>query len=74
MPRGARPARQGLYVVAGGLKSGDRLLRHPNSTLQDGQAVTFTKALPPPAAPSAPKPSTMTSSAQGCEPLRSRAA
>lgn len=71
---GARDERQGLFVVAGGLKSGDRLLRHPNSTLQDGQKVDFTKALPPPAAPSAPKPSTMTSSAQGLEVLVTRRA
>lgn len=34
---GARDARTGLYVVNGGLAAGDRVLRHPGSSLKDGQ-------------------------------------
>lgn len=41
---GSRDDRQGLYVVAAGLKQGDRILRHPNSSLQEGQKVDFAKA------------------------------
>ncbi|MDH0866057.1 efflux RND transporter periplasmic adaptor subunit [Mitsuaria sp. GD03876] len=44
---GARDDRQGLYVVADGLKNGDRILRHPTSTLIDGQRVELTKAAVP---------------------------
>jgi membrane fusion protein, multidrug efflux system len=36
---GERDPRRGDYVVAAGLADGDRLLRHPNGTLKDGQAV-----------------------------------
>ncbi|SEK20795.1 RND family efflux transporter, MFP subunit [Roseateles sp. YR242] len=61
---GARDDRQGLYVVAAGLKPNDRILRHPNSTLQNGQKVDFTRAPKPAPAASTPKPSTMTSSAR----------
>jgi membrane fusion protein, multidrug efflux system len=52
---GARDERQGLYVVDSGLKGGDRILRHPNSSLQDGQTLDFTQAPPPAAAPSSPQ-------------------
>jgi len=34
---GARDARTGQYVVNGGLAEGDRVLRHPGSSLKDGQ-------------------------------------
>ena len=44
---GARDDRQGLYVVTTGLKQGDRILRHPTSTLIDGQRVELTKAAVP---------------------------
>ncbi len=36
---GDRDARSGEFVLQGGLAEGDRLLRYPGSTLQDGQAV-----------------------------------
>jgi membrane fusion protein, multidrug efflux system len=36
---GERDPRRGDYVVLKGLADGDRLLRHPNGTLKDGQAV-----------------------------------
>lgn len=41
---GARDDRQGLYVVTGGLKQGDRILRNPTSTLISGQRVELGKA------------------------------
>jgi RND family efflux transporter MFP subunit len=34
---GVRDARTGQYVVNGGLAAGDRVLRHPGSSLKDGQ-------------------------------------
>jgi RND family efflux transporter MFP subunit len=34
---GARDARTGRYVVKGGLAAGDTMLRHPGSSLKDGQ-------------------------------------
>ena len=36
---GARDERTGRYAVDGGLAEGDTVLRHPGSTLKDGQAV-----------------------------------
>ncbi|OWQ85644.1 efflux transporter periplasmic adaptor subunit [Roseateles aquatilis] len=44
---GARDDRQGLYVVTDGLKQNDRILRHPTSTLIDGQKVELSKAAVP---------------------------
>jgi len=41
---GARDDRQGLYVVTGGVKQGDRILRNPTSTLINGQRVELSKA------------------------------
>ena len=40
---GARDDRLGLYVVSGGLKQGDRILRNPTSTLISGQRVEMGK-------------------------------
>ncbi|HSI54143.1 MAG: efflux RND transporter periplasmic adaptor subunit [Ramlibacter sp.] len=50
---GERDARRGDYVVTSGLADGDRLLRHPTSTLKDGQGVqpTASAATAPAAAP-----------------------
>ncbi|MEO5670089.1 MAG: efflux RND transporter periplasmic adaptor subunit [Ramlibacter sp.] len=39
---GERDPRRGDYVVTAGLADGDRVLRHPNGTLKDGQAVQAT--------------------------------
>lgn len=36
---GDRDARRGVYVLLGGLKEGDRILRNPSTTLIDGQSV-----------------------------------
>jgi hypothetical protein len=36
---GVRDERTGRYAVDGGLAEGDTVLRHPGSTLKDGQAV-----------------------------------
>ncbi|MCV2369000.1 efflux RND transporter periplasmic adaptor subunit [Roseateles oligotrophus] len=36
---GERDARRGEFVVLGGLKAGDRILRKPGSNLQDGQKI-----------------------------------
>lgn len=36
---GARDARTGAFTVQAGLNEGDAVLRYPNSTLKDGQAV-----------------------------------
>lgn len=41
---GARDARTGDYVLKRGLAEGDRLLRYPNSTLNDGQKVQLESA------------------------------
>jgi len=41
---GARDDRLGLFVIADGLKQGDRILRSPTSTLIDGQRVELGKA------------------------------
>ena len=49
---GARDARTGDYVLKRGLTEGDRLLRYPNSALQDGQKVQLETA--PDAASGAP--------------------
>ena len=40
---GARDERQGLYVVAEGLKPGDLILRSPTSVLTDGRKVEMSK-------------------------------
>lgn len=45
---GERDARSGTWVVLGGAAAGDQVLRHPGSSLRDGQAVT--QAPPAPAA------------------------
>ena len=37
---GERDARSGAYVLKAGLAEGDKVLRFPNSTLKDGQAVS----------------------------------
>ncbi|HLO94915.1 MAG TPA: efflux RND transporter periplasmic adaptor subunit, partial [Burkholderiaceae bacterium] len=52
---GARDERLGQYVVESGVKAGDLILRHPGSTLQDGQALELRRAAPAGAA-SAPAP------------------
>jgi len=36
---GVRDARTGQYVVNGGLAAGDSVLRHPGSSLKDGQTA-----------------------------------
>ena len=36
---GERDARRGAFVVRSGLAEGDRILRHPNTNLKDGQRV-----------------------------------
>ncbi|MBL8327223.1 MAG: efflux RND transporter periplasmic adaptor subunit [Rubrivivax sp.] len=41
---GERDARTGEVAVLGGLSAGDRVLRHPGSNLNDGQAVTLVAA------------------------------
>lgn len=38
---GERDPRSGAYALKGGLAEGDRVLRFPNVSLKDGQAVTF---------------------------------
>ena len=40
---GARDERQGLYVIAEGLKPGDLILRSPTSVLTDGRKVEMSK-------------------------------
>ena len=45
---GERDARTGAYALRGGLVEGDKVLRFPNATLKDGQAVE-TGAAPKPA-------------------------
>lgn len=51
---GARDERLGQYVVVAGLKAGDLILRHPGSTMTDGQALELKGAATPVAVPSAP--------------------
>ena len=41
---GARDPRTGSYAVKGGLAAGDTVLRHPNSSLKDGQKVELSAA------------------------------
>ena len=41
---GARDPRTGGYAVKGGLAAGDTVLRHPNSSLKDGQKVELSAA------------------------------
>jgi RND family efflux transporter MFP subunit len=41
---GDRDARTGEYPVLGGLAAGDRVLRNPGSSLNDGQSVEFASA------------------------------
>ncbi len=41
---GERDARSGEYPLRGGLADGERILRHPASTLVDGQKIEFAKA------------------------------
>jgi len=41
---GARDPRTGGYAVKGGLAAGDTVLRHPNSSLKDGQTVELSAA------------------------------
>lgn len=41
---GARDPRTGGYTVKGGLAAGDTVLRHPNSSLKDGQKVELSAA------------------------------
>jgi hypothetical protein len=36
---GVRDPRSGNYEIKGGLTSGDLVLRHPNSSLKDGQKI-----------------------------------
>lgn len=43
---GERDARTGDWPVLEGLKPGDRILRHPSSTLVDGQALEFAAPVP----------------------------
>src|SRR6185369_703906 len=42
---GDRDPRSGEYVVTSGLADGDQVLRYPNSSLHDGQAVQWGKSL-----------------------------
>jgi membrane fusion protein, multidrug efflux system len=44
---GERDARSGAYVLKAGLAEGDKVLRFPNSTLKDGQAVSRGDDAPP---------------------------
>jgi membrane fusion protein (multidrug efflux system) len=44
MTLGERDPRRGSYVVNNGLKEGDRVLRHPNLTLRDDQAVELSQS------------------------------
>jgi membrane fusion protein (multidrug efflux system) len=37
---GERDARTGVFVLAGGLAEGDKVLRFPNATLKEGQQVS----------------------------------
>jgi len=56
---GERDPRRGVYVLLGGLKEGDRILRNPSTTLVDGQAVELVAATGAPGtAPSGPAPAT----------------
>lgn len=57
---GERDARSGDWVVKQGVAAGDRLLRHPGSTLADGQRVTLAAAVP--AAASAASAATLAAS------------
>jgi RND family efflux transporter MFP subunit len=41
---GARDPRTGSYEIKGGLTSGDMVLRHPNSSLKDGQKIEMAAA------------------------------
>jgi hypothetical protein len=41
---GARDPRSGDYEIKGGLASGDAVLRHPGSSLKDGQKVELAAA------------------------------
>jgi RND family efflux transporter MFP subunit len=41
---GARDPRTGNFEIKGGLKAGDNVLRNPNSSLKDGQAVELAAA------------------------------
>ena len=46
---GERDPRRGDYVVRSGLADGDKIIRNPISTLKDGQKVSLTAAVQPPA-------------------------
>lgn len=59
---GDRDERLGQYVVSAGLKQGDRILRRPGSTLQDGQAVGEVRTGAAPAAVAAPAASAASAS------------
>lgn len=58
---GARDDRLGQYVVVSGVKAGDLILRHPGSTLKDGQSLELKRA----AAPAATSASVPASAASG---------
>ena len=45
---GDRDARTGAFAVRDGLAEGDTVLRYPNSTLKDGQAVQHWRRMPSP--------------------------
>jgi hypothetical protein len=40
---GDKDARSGDFVLKGGVAEGDRVLKYPNSTLQNGQSVETTE-------------------------------
>jgi RND family efflux transporter MFP subunit len=44
---GQRDPRTGNFEIKGGLAAGDQILRHPNSSLKDGQAVELAAAAAP---------------------------
>lgn len=71
---GERDARSGLVPVLGGLKTAERVLRNPGSTLRDGQRVEFAAAPARPALAASAAPALSAASAAVNAPATTAAA